>query len=53
MTLPEDFCLREVRATDPDDLDAVYDFVTHWVLDSSKYLTLAPLALLPARRAEK
>ena len=30
VTLPEDFCLREVRAADPDDLEAVYDFVTHW-----------------------
>jgi hypothetical protein len=30
VTLPEDFCLREVLATDPDDLDAVYDFITTW-----------------------
>ena len=30
LSLPEDFCLRECVATSPDDLDAVYDFVTRW-----------------------
>ena len=30
VTLPEDFCLRECLATNPDDLDAVYAFITQW-----------------------
>jgi hypothetical protein len=28
--LPEDFCLRECLATDPHDLDAVFDLVSTW-----------------------
>jgi hypothetical protein len=28
--LPEDFCLRECLATDPEDLDAVFDLVSRW-----------------------
>ena len=28
--LPEDFCLREALSTDPNDLDAVFDFVARW-----------------------
>ena len=28
--LPEDFCLRECLATDPDDLDAVFDLISRW-----------------------
>lgn len=28
--LPEDFCLRECLATDPDNLDAVFELVTRW-----------------------
>ena len=30
VALPEDFCLRECLATDPHDLDAVFDFVSRW-----------------------
>ena len=30
VVLPEDFCLREALSTDPNDLDAVFDFVTRW-----------------------
>jgi hypothetical protein len=28
--VPEDFCLRECLATDPDNLDAVFDFASRW-----------------------
>jgi hypothetical protein len=29
-SLPEDFCLRECLATEPADLDAVFDLVSRW-----------------------
>ncbi len=30
VALPEDFCLRECLATDPNDLDVVFGFITQW-----------------------
>ncbi len=49
VALPEDFCLRECLATDPDDLDAVFDFITHWGRLSPLEAHLrGPLDSLPA-----
>ncbi|MGB7964069.1 MAG: hypothetical protein WCF12_14095 [Propionicimonas sp.] len=47
--LPEDFCLRECLATNPDDLDAVYDFITRWGrLTPPESHLRGPLDALPA-----
>ena len=49
VSLPEDFCLRECLATSPDDLDAVYDFVTRWGrLTPPEFHLRPPLDALPA-----
>lgn len=44
-----DFCLRECLATNPDDLDAVYDLITHWGrLTPPESQLRVPLNALPA-----
>ena len=49
VALPEDFCLRECLTTSPDDLDAVYDFVTRWGrLTPPESHLRPPLDALPA-----
>ena len=48
VSLPEDFCLRECRASSPDDLDAVFALVSQWGRLSPLEAHLrAPLDSLP------